>query len=92
MKNLSSIAAKNHDFNSILEKKIKPSERLKTLPNTPFLENHYINNNFFFGKRRTIKQEKYFKKNIPISIIQGEYDLLCPPINSLLFSKGLPKN
>ena len=26
---------------------------------------------------------------IPISIIQGEYDLLCPPINSFLFSNNL---
>ena len=46
-KNLSSISIKNHDFDSILEKKIKIKERLKTVPNTPFLENHYINNNFF---------------------------------------------
>ena len=89
-KNLSSIAIKNHDFDSILEKKIKPKERLKTLPNTPFLENHYINNNFFLEKRE-LSNKKSILKNIPISIIQGEYDLLCPPINSLLFSKGLPK-
>ena len=30
-------------------------------------------------------------KDVPISVIQGGYDLLCPPINSFLFSQGLPK-
>ena len=35
-KNLSSIDAKNHNFNLILEKKTDISERLKTIPNTPF--------------------------------------------------------
>ena len=89
-KNLSSINAKNHNFNLILEKKTNISERLKNIPNTPFLENHYIKHNFFLKKRQLLDNKKKLK-DIPISIIQAEYDLLCPPINSFLFSRGLPK-
>ncbi|MDC3024191.1 alpha/beta hydrolase [Alphaproteobacteria bacterium] len=89
-KNLSSISSKSYDFKSILEKKTNLNLRVKTIPNTPFLENHYIKNNFFLRNRQLMENRKVLK-DIPISVIQGEYDLLCPPINSLSFSMGLPK-
>ena len=55
MKNaLSSISIKNHNFKVILEKKINLNERFKNIPNTPFLESHYIKNRFFY-KRRTFR-------------------------------------
>ena len=53
------------------------------------MENHYIKNRFFLQKRELL-DNKSILKDIPISIIQADYDLLCPPINSSLFSKGLP--
>ena len=53
------------------------------------MENHYIKNKFFLQKRQLL-DNKSILKDIPISIIQADYDLLCPPINSSLFSKGLP--
>ena len=88
-KSLSSISIETHNFSRILEKKINLNERLKNIPNTPFLENHYIKNRFFLQKRELL-DNKSILKDIPISIIQADYDLLCPPINSSLFSKGLP--
>ena len=88
-KSFSSISIETHNFSRILEKKINLNERLKNIPNTPFLENHYIKNRFFLQKRELL-DNKSILKDIPISIIQADYDLLCPPINSSLFSKGLP--
>ena len=88
--NLSSINATDHDFKSILKNNIGQEERYRKVPNTPFLENHYIKNNFFL-KDNQLLNNKNVLKNIKISIIQGQYDFLCPPINSFLFSSGLPK-
>ena len=60
----------------------------KNLPNTPFLEWHYIKNNFFLDDNELINNKHIIKK-IPLTIIQGEYDLLCPPITSYSFIRGL---
>ncbi|MBF97119.1 MAG: prolyl aminopeptidase [Pelagibacterales bacterium] len=89
-KNLSTIKPVKYDFKEILNKECDELERLKKAPNTPFLENHYIKNNFFLKNNQLLNNKKLLYK-IPISVIQGEYDLLCPPINSFLFSNNLPK-
>ena len=44
---------------------------------------------FFLATGNKVAEQSILK-DIPISIIQADYDLLCPPINSSLFSKGLP--
>ena len=54
-KTLSSINIKSFNFKRILENKTNDLEWFKSVPNTPFLENHYINNHFF-KKWRTFKQ------------------------------------
>ena len=88
-KNLSSINIKQHDFTAILKRKINIKERFKNIPNTPFLESHYIKNNFFL-KNNELLDNKNTLIDIPLSVIQADYDLLCPPKNSSLFSQGLP--
>ena len=50
-------------------------------PNTPYFEWHYIKNNFFL-KDNELVNNAYKLNSIPGSIIQGRYDLLCPPINA----------
>ena len=62
-------------------------EKEKILPNTPFLEWHYIKNNFFLKPNQLIKHKKKLS-NIKISIIQSDYDLLCPPQTSFNFASG----
>ena len=79
------------NLNSIINNKDFSKKRIKNIPNTPFLEWHYIKNNFFFKSNQLLKNKNSLK-NIPITIIQGNYDLLCPPATSFLFSKGLPKS
>ena len=58
------------------------------LPNTPFLEWHYIKNNFFLKPNQLLKYKKKLSK-IKISIIQSDYDLLCPPQTSFNFASWL---
>ena len=84
--NLSSIQFNYNSFNEVLSNSIK---KTKLIPNTPFLEWHYIKNNFFLKPNQLLKNKKKLSK-IPISIIQSDYDLLCPPLTSFNFASGLP--
>ena len=68
--------------------KNKKFKRKKKLPNSPFLEWHYTKNNFFLKKNEIISNIKKIK-NIPTIIIQGRYDLICPPKSAFLLAKKL---
>ena len=63
-------------------------KKKKNLPNTPFLEWHYIKNNFFLKTNQLFKYKNKLSR-IPISIIQSDYDLLCPPQTSYNFASEL---
>ena len=55
----------------------------KKIPNSPFLEWHYTKNNFFLKKNEIISNLNKIK-TIPTIIIQGRYDLICPPQSAFL--------
>ena len=61
---------------------------IKILPNSPFLEWYYTKNNFFLKNNEIIKNLKRIKK-IPTIIIQGRYDLICPPKSAYLIAKHM---
>ena len=67
---------------------IKKIKKKKELPNSPFLEWHYIKNNFFLKKNEITSNIKIIK-NIPTIIIQGRYDLICPPKSAFLLAKNM---
>lgn len=48
------------------------------LPPTPIIEAHYIANDFFLEPGQLLANADYLA-GIPGTIIQGRYDLLCPP-------------
>ena len=48
------------------------------LPNTPFLEWHYLSHDCFLEPGQLLN-EAYVLGGIPGIIVQGRYDLLCPP-------------
>jgi len=52
--------------------------RSERLPPTPFIEAHYIRNDFFLEPGQLLRDASRLK-GIPGVIIQGRYDLLCPP-------------
>ena len=55
----------------------------KKIPNSPILEWHYTKNNFFLKKNEIISNLNKIK-TIPTIIIQGRYDLICPPQSAFL--------
>ncbi len=85
--NLSTIKYKYDFLNNLLADNINIQKEV-ALPNTPFMEWHYIKNNFFLSDNQLLKNRKKIE-SIPIAIIQSDYDLLCPPATSYTFSKGL---
>ena len=79
--NLSTLESRENKIESIIKNKDYSDSRLRSLPNTPFIEWHYIKNNFFLEQDELIKNA-YKLNGIPGSIVQGRYDLLCPVINA----------
>ena len=65
-----------------------PITKKKNLSNSPFLEWHYTKNNFFIKKNYILSCLKRIKK-IPTIIIQGRYDLICPPKSAFLVAQNL---
>ena len=56
------------------------------LPNSPFMELHYIKNEFFMTDNYILNNANVLN-NIPGYIVQGRYDLICPPINAFNLSE-----
>ena len=83
--NLSTIKFNDKNLDDI---KFNIEKKETILPNTPFIEWHYIKNNFFLKKGQLLKNKKKLNK-IPIALVQSDYDLLCPPSTSFTFASGL---
>lgn len=79
-----------HDYERILSQ-INPENHIfedrnliearNGLPNSPFMETHYIKNSFFLENDYIINNIEKIS-NIPGFIVQGRYDLICPPMNA----------
>jgi len=50
---------------------------------------HYINNLCFIDGEKILNEVEILK-NIPIEIIQGRYDMVCPPKTAYELKKKLP--
>lgn len=55
------------------------------LPNSPFMELYYIKNNFFMDDNEILNNVGKIS-HIPAYIVQGRYDLICPPVNAFNLS------
>ncbi len=53
----------------------------RSLPSTPFMEAHYFANDCFMGPDQLMAEAGKLE-GIPGIIVQGRYDLLCPPATS----------
>ena len=83
---LSQINPDSHDFESINEMK-----KRNGLPNSPLMETHYIKNKFFMEDDQIVKNANKLK-NIPGYIVQGRYDLICPPVNAYKLKQAWKKS
>lgn len=52
------------------------------------LENHYFHNGGFLEEDGWILREKDRIKHIPAVIVQGRYDMICPPISAWKLAQG----
>ena len=59
------------------------------LPPTPFVEAHYIRSDFFL-KPGQLLRNAHRLDGIPGVIVQGRYDLLCPPRSAYALSEAWP--
>jgi proline iminopeptidase len=78
-----------HDTEQILSQHAPGRARLdpnslnssRALPTTPFMEAHYFQHDCFMKPRQLLAEAAKLKA-IPSLIVQGRYDLLCPPATS----------
>lgn len=52
------------------------------------LENHYFHNHGFLDHDNWIIKNRHRIEHLPATIIQGRYDMICPPISAWTLSKG----
>ena len=56
-------------------------------------ECYYMKHNCFLSENYVLKNIRRIRKaGIPVSIVQGRYDALCPPMQAWLLHKALPKS
>ncbi len=60
------------------------------LPPTPFVEAHYIRNDFFLEPGQLLR-EAWRLRELPGVIVQGRYDLLCPPASAHALAAAWPE-
>lgn len=57
------------------------------------IESFYMKHNCFLSENYILKNIGRIRRlNIPVSIVQGRYDVLCPPMQAWLLHKALPKS
>lgn len=52
------------------------------------LENHYFHNGGFLQEDGWILRERHRIRHIPTAIVQGRYDMICPPVTAHKLAQG----
>jgi proline iminopeptidase len=85
-----------HDTERILSELAPAKTRLdrnaltsRSLPATPFMEAHYFRNDCFMRPGQLMEEAERLA-GIPGIIVQGRYDLLCPPATSHALAAAWP--
>ena len=53
------------------------------------LENHYFSHGCWLRPGYLLHKAKRIPKSIPVHIVQGQYDLVCPPVSAVALSKAI---
>jgi proline iminopeptidase len=51
---------------------------------------HYVQNHCFIDGRDLLAEAKEYLAHIPTQIIQGRYDMVCPPVTAWELSRAMP--
>lgn len=67
------------------------ADRTRGLPSTPFMEAHYFRNDCFMTPGQLLENAGRLK-GIPGLVVQGRYDVLCPPSTSYALQAVWPES
>ncbi len=84
-----------HDTERVLSEVAPTQTRLNivpnhSLPNSPFIEAHYFQNSCFLDQKGLLENVERLH-GIPGVMVQGRYDLLCPPATSFALANLWPQ-
>lgn len=84
-----------HDTERVLSEVAPTQTRLsiapdRSRPNSPFVEAHYFQNGCFLSQSGLL-ENAHKLRGIPGVIVQGRYDLLCPPVTSFALAQAWPQ-
>ncbi len=75
------------------EKAIRAAMREYNYRSLAMLECHYMVNRCFLPENYILKNtHKISSRKILVSIVQGRYDVICPPIEAWLLHKAIPRS
>ncbi len=75
--------------NTALPAALDPTSATGPVPNTPYLEWHYMHNDWFMQPDQ-LHANAWKLEGIPGTIVQGRYDLLCPPRGAVRLAQAWP--
>lgn len=76
-------------LNPLPEEKISEETTSFSFESLALMETHYFAHNCFLEDRFIIRNANCLP-SVPISIVQGDWDLVCPPISAYRLHKALP--
>lgn len=71
---------------------IKPNpvkDTAKEMEMVAVLENHYFSHNCWLRPGQLLREAKRIPTSVPVVIVQGQYDLVCPPVSAVELSKAI---
>ena len=62
---------------------------IKEITSLAVLENHYFSHNAWLKPRQLLDFAKKIPRSIPVTIVQGQYDLVCPPVSAVRLARKI---
>jgi len=66
-----------------------PKENERQVESLAVLEHHYFSNNAWLKPKQLLRAARHM--SFPVIIVQGRYDLVCPPASAVALANALPQ-
>ncbi len=66
-----------------------PTDNAKMVESLAVLEHHYFSNNAWLKPKQLLRAARHM--SFPVIIVQGRYDLVCPPASAIALANALPQ-
>jgi proline iminopeptidase len=67
----------------------KDTTKLKEVESLAAIENHYFSHNCWLRPGQLLAAAAKIPRSVPVHIVQGRYDLVCPPVSAYRLSKAI---